>query len=45
VDAYAVVKQNRLRYLCLNQKKLHANLYQALQDTIAIGDNNVVAIG
>jgi len=27
VDAYVVVKQNRLRYLCLNQKKFCADLY------------------
>jgi hypothetical protein len=44
VDAYAAVEQNRLRYLRLNHKKLHADLYQGLQDTIAVGDNNVVAI-
>ncbi len=44
VDAYAVVEQNYSRYLHLNQKKFHANLYQGLHDTIVIGDNNVVAI-
>ncbi len=43
-DAYVVVEQNRLRYLRLNQKKLHVDLYQGLQDTIDVGDNNVVAI-
>ncbi len=30
VDVYAVVEQNRLKYLRLNKKKLHANLYQGL---------------
>jgi hypothetical protein len=45
VDAYAAVEQNYLRYLRLNQKKFHADLYQGLQDAIAPGDNSVVAIG
>jgi len=45
VDAYATIEQNRLKYLRLNQKKLRADLYQGLQDTIAAGDNNIVAIG
>jgi hypothetical protein len=45
VDAYAAIKQNHSRYLCLNQKKLHAGLYQGLHDAIVVGDNNVVAIG
>jgi len=45
VDAYAAIKQNRLNYLRLNQKKLRADFYQGLQDAIATGDNNVVAIG
>jgi hypothetical protein len=45
VDAYAIVEQNRLRYLHLNQKKLRADLYQGLQDAIATGDNSAVAIG
>ncbi len=39
------IKQNRLKYLCLNQKKIHAYLYQGLQDAIVVGDNIVVAIG
>jgi hypothetical protein len=34
-----------LKYLRLNKKKLHADLYQGLQDAIAAGDNNVAAIG
>jgi len=45
MDAYAVIEQNRLKYLRLNKKKLRANLYQSLQDAIVVGDNNVVAIG
>jgi hypothetical protein len=45
VDAYAAIEQNRLKYLRLNKKKLHADLYQGLQDAIAAGDNNVAAIG
>jgi len=45
VDAYVAIEQNRLRYLCLNQKKLRADLYQGLQDAITTGNNNVVAIG
>jgi hypothetical protein len=38
VDAYAVVEQNHLKYLCLNKKKLCANLYQGLQDAITVGE-------
>ncbi len=30
VDVYATVEQKRLRYLCLKQKKLRADLYQGL---------------
>ncbi len=45
MDAYAVVKQHHLKYLRLNQKKFHADLYQGLQDAIVAGDNSVVAIG
>jgi hypothetical protein len=45
VDTYAVIQQNPLRYLHLNQKKLHANLYQGLKDTIATSDNSDVTIG
>jgi hypothetical protein len=45
VDAYAAIEQNRLKYLRLNKKKLHADFYQGLQDAIAVGDNNDVAIG
>jgi hypothetical protein len=45
VDAYAIIEQNHLKYLRLNQKKLRADLYQGLQDAIAAGDNSVAAIG
>jgi hypothetical protein len=45
VDAYVAIEQNRLKYLCLNKKKLRAGLYQGLQDAIIAGDNNVAAIG
>ncbi len=45
MDVYAAIEQNRLKYLRLNQKKLRVNLYQGLQDAIAAGDNNAVAIG
>jgi len=45
VDAYAAIKQNRLKYLHLNKKKLRADLYQGLQDAIATSDNSVAAIG
>jgi hypothetical protein len=45
VDAYAAIEQNRLKYICQNQKKLHADLYQGLQDTIATGDSSDAAIG
>jgi hypothetical protein len=45
VDAYAAIKQNRLKYLRLNQKKLRVDLYQGLQDAITAGDNSVAAIG
>ncbi len=30
VDAYMVIEQNRLKYLRLNKKKLHVDLYQGL---------------
>jgi hypothetical protein len=45
VDAYVAIEQNRLKYLRLNKKKLRADLYQGLQDAIAIGDTGAVAIG
>ncbi len=45
VDAYAAIEQNRLKYLCLNKKKIRVDLYQGLQDAIVAGDNNVAAIG
>jgi len=44
VDAYAAIEQNRLKYLLLNKKKLRTDLYQGLQDAIAVGDNNIIAI-
>jgi hypothetical protein len=31
VDAYAAIEQNRLKYLRLNKKKLHAYLYQGFK--------------
>jgi hypothetical protein len=34
MDAYVVVEQNRLRYLCLNQKKIRVDLYQGLQEPL-----------
>ncbi len=45
MDAYATIEQNRLKYLCLNFKKLRVDLYQGLQDPIVVGDNNATAIG
>jgi len=45
VDAYAAIEQNRLKYLCLNKKKIRVDLYQGLQDAIVASDNNVAAIG
>jgi hypothetical protein len=45
VDAYATIEQNRLRYLRLNKKKLHVDLYQGLQDAIVASDNIATAIG
>ncbi len=45
MDAYAAIEQNRLKYLCLNQKNLRADIYQSLQDAIVAGDSSVVAIG
>ncbi len=44
MDVYAAIEQSRLKYLRLNKKKLRADLYQGLQDAIAVGDNNIVAI-
>jgi hypothetical protein len=45
VDAYAAIKQTRLRYLRLNHNFFHADLYQGLQDAIIVGDNSAIAIG
>jgi hypothetical protein len=45
VDVYATIKQNRLKYLRLNQKKLRANLYQGIQDAITTSDTSAAAIG
>jgi hypothetical protein len=45
MDAYVAIEQNHLKYLRLNKKKLRADLYQGLQDTITTGDNNTTAIG
>jgi hypothetical protein len=45
VGAYAAIEQSCLKYLRLNKKKLRADLYQGLQDTITAGDNSVAAIG
>jgi hypothetical protein len=36
LDAYTVVEQNCLRYLCLNKKKLRVDLYQGLHDTMVL---------
>jgi hypothetical protein len=44
MDVYAAIEQNRLKYLRLNKKKLRADLYQGLQDAIAVGDTSIVAI-
>jgi len=44
MDAYAAIEQSRLKYLRQNQKTIRANLYQGLQDAIAIGDNSATAI-
>jgi hypothetical protein len=35
---------NKMRYLRLNHKKFHVDIYEGLQDAIPIGDNNIVAI-
>jgi hypothetical protein len=45
VDACAIIKQNRLKYLRLNKKKLHTDVYQGLQDAIAAGDSSATVIG
>jgi hypothetical protein len=45
VDAYAVIEQNRLKYLRLNKKKLCLDLYQGLQNAIVVSDRSAVAIG
>ncbi|CAG8811364.1 23626_t:CDS:1, partial [Cetraspora pellucida] len=34
VDAWAVTEQNRLRFLCINQGVLRADIYQGLMDAI-----------
>ncbi len=45
MDAYAAIEQNCLKYLRLNKKKLHVDLYQGLQDANTAGDNSATAIG
>ncbi len=45
MDVDAAIEQSRLKYLCLNKKKLHSNLYQGLQDAIAAGDSSTATIG
>jgi hypothetical protein len=45
VDAYAVIEQNHLKYLRLNQKKFRMDLYQGLQDAIVASENINAAIG
>ncbi len=45
VDAYAVIEQNRLKYLRLNKKKLCLDLYQGLQNAIVASDRSAAAIG
>jgi len=44
VDAYAAIEQNHLKYLRLNKKKLRVDLYQGLQDAIAVGDTSAADI-
>ncbi|TFK18689.1 hypothetical protein FA15DRAFT_552145, partial [Coprinopsis marcescibilis] len=41
VDMYASIDQNRLCYLKLNQKKLHAAVYSGLQDALTAADEEV----
>jgi len=45
VDAYAAIEQSRLNYLRRNQKKLRADLYQGLQDTLEAGDTDTTTLG
>jgi hypothetical protein len=44
VDAYAIIEQNCLKYLHLNQKKLRVDFYQGLQDAIATNHSSDAAI-
>jgi hypothetical protein len=38
-ETWAISEQNRLNYLRLNQKKLHVEVYQGLQDAVAADAN------
>ncbi|CAG8521646.1 11109_t:CDS:2 [Scutellospora calospora] len=44
VDAWAVTEQNRLRFLHMNQDKLHADVYQGIVDTIGNNTNNNISV-
>ncbi len=44
MDAYAAIEESHLKYLRLNKKKFHMDLYQGLQDAIIAGDNSAAAI-
>jgi hypothetical protein len=45
VDVYVAIEQSRLNYLRRNQKKLRADLYQALQDVLEAGDTDTTTLG
>ena len=45
VDAFAQIDQQQLSYLAHNQKKLRAELYTGLVDTVQSGDIDLGSIG
>ncbi|KAF8099156.1 hypothetical protein N665_0250s0018 [Sinapis alba] len=45
VDAYTATEQERLRFISLNQKKLHADLYSNICDAIDSGDTDARQVG
>ncbi len=38
VDAYACIEQNRLKFICDNQRQLRYDLYNGLQDALNASD-------
>ena len=44
-NVYAVVDQNKLNWLCNNQKSIQANVYNGLADSMVQNDVNTKQLG